>query len=261
MFSNKQINKVFLFRILLLILLIGCRKDSDEFFTTSVFYDSNNKLWAHRVNTAKEAIVLFKEFSGVEIDLRFINGCNRFETGHDASIGLNLTDYLDSIPYCNRHYYWLDFKNLQRDNVVDALSVLQNIANKYKIKEKIIVESKEPELLYHFKQSGFFTSYWVADVSDVLLPYFAEQELRKEIEENIKKYPFSILSSSYEMVPFLNKYFNNHYFHIWTNGLSSESDKAEIKELAKDDNIKIILVDYKQNFLKPERNPKEKYRN
>ena len=38
--------------------------------------------------------------------------------------------------------------------------------------------------------------------------------------------------------------------HCWTNDMTKESDKEIIKKLAKNDNLKIILTDFKNNFLK-----------
>ena len=48
--------------------------------------------------------------------------------------------------------YWIDFKNLNKNNVTDALSLLDTLTSKYSIKADVIIESKNIELLYSFKK-------------------------------------------------------------------------------------------------------------
>jgi hypothetical protein len=38
--------------------------------------------------------------------------------------------------------------------------------------------------------------------------------------------------------------------HCWTNEMTSDLDKIKIKKLSKKNNVKIILTDFKNNFLK-----------
>ena len=44
--------------------------------------------------------------------------------------------------------------------------------------------------------------------------------------------------------------FPNYPIHCWTNGMIKENDKEKIKKLSEMNNVKIILTDFKNNFLK-----------
>ena len=46
----------------------------------------------------------------------------------------------------------------------------------------------------------------------------------------------------------MHRFFPKMNIHLWTNGLKTEEDKALIKDLAKNKNIKVIIVDYPYNF-------------
>lgn len=51
------------------------------------------------------------------------------------------------------------------------------------------------------------------------------------------------------MVEFVVYYFPEKVIHIWTNGLITEENKELIRKYATHQSIKVILVDYSNNFL------------
>ncbi|NVN95358.1 MAG: hypothetical protein HXX18_08770 [Bacteroidetes bacterium] len=232
----------------------SCEKDNTfntkKYDTPEAIYDfPNNKLWKHRVNTAKEANEALKEYNGIELDVFFVDGASEFQTGHDSPSGISLESYFDSITNCSQYYYWLDFKNLSNYNISSAVGEIKNIINKYNLQKKLIVESDKADLLNSFKLSDIFTSYWIPDVSKNLIDYFAEKELIDELETTLTKYQFNVISAHYNMLPFMEKYLKRYNCHIWTNGLISEEDKQKILNFSYKQNIKVILVDYDTNFL------------
>lgn len=250
--TNLLKSTVFIF---IIILLSGCEKDNlfntKKYDTPKAIYDfPADKLWKHRVNTAKEALEAIKEYNGIEIDVSFIDGLNEFQTGHDYPSGISLEAYLDSIPDCSHYYYWIDFKNINSSNVIASVEKMKSIISKYNLQDKLIVESSIPELLAFFKVSEIFTSLWIPDVSANLITSFAENQLYEDLEIILTKYQFNAISSHYNMMPFMQQYLRNYNCHIWTNGLISEADKQKIINYADKSNIKVILVDYDINFLK-----------
>ena len=127
---------------------------------------------------------------------------------------------------------------------------MKMIIEKYNLKKRIIVESDKADLLASFLLSDIYTSYWIPDVSENLIDYFAEKELIDDLETILDKYQFNAISAHYNMLSFLEKYLKRYNCHIWTNGLISEQDKQKIQNFASKQNIKVILVDYDTNFLK-----------
>lgn len=239
----------------IVVTVVSCQKYDQPIVAPCPIYDfPDNKLWAHRVNTAREARFLLGEFNGVEIDVFYMPQQREFQTGHDSPSGISLAAYLDSIKDPGRFYYWLDFKNLSPTNVVVSCAVLQAIIDTFNLQRHVIVESSEASPLSYFKKSGIFTSYWVTDISGNSFPYFRERQLHKEVYENLSRHHFDALSSSYNMCPFLHKYFENYNIHVWTNGLSGKSDEQFIADLSRYRDLKVILVDYQHNFLSRRRN-------
>jgi hypothetical protein len=216
----------------------------------AIYNFPDNKLWKHRVNTAVEAIEAFKKFNGIELDVFYISELNQFQTGHDYPSGINLEDYLDSIPNCSNYYYWIDFKNLNESNVHASVDKMKVIIDKYGLKSKLIVENSNPDLLAFFKFSDIFTSLWIRDVSETFVTSYAENELYEELEVILTKYQFNAVSAHYNMIHFMGEYLRKYNCHIWTNGMISEADKNMIKFFASKRNIKVILVDYDENFMK-----------
>jgi len=243
------------FFVSILFFTIGCEKDNTfntkKYDTPEAIYDfPADKLWKHRVNTAKEANETLKEFNGIEIDVFFMEALNEFQTGHDAPSGISLETYFDSIPNCSQFYYWIDFKNLNTYNTFAAVEKMNAIIDKYNLRKKIIIESDQADFLVFFKLANIFTSYWIPDVSENLIDYFAEKKLIDELENTLSKCQFNAISAHYNMISFMEKYLRKYNCHIWTNGLVSEKEKQQIIIFSNKQNIKVILVDYDTNFLK-----------
>jgi len=248
---------VFIKRLLIIFLItslyitISCNSDENSINPPKPIYDfPNDKLWAHRINTAKDALSALRNFNGIETDVYYLNETNEYQIGHDAPSGINLDSFFDSIPNRSKYYYWLDFKNISKKNVLNSVNKMKRIIDKYHLCNKVIVESNDADLLAYFKQSNIYTSFWINDISDNNFEYFNEQVLKNGIRHKIKKYHFTAISAYYKIYPFLKKYFSYYNIHLWTNGLISEADKDEIRKLSYNHDVKVILVDYKDNFLR-----------
>lgn len=229
--------------------------DSNNLFKTlnPLIDDQTNKLWGHRINTAEEANDWLGEFPGIEIDLVYESSLHVLDVRHgvdDPYTNNPLEDYFGDISNATDYYYWLDLKNLDDTNCDTIIKRLNYIIDKYNIRQNVILEARDCELLDKFTKNGIYTSYWI--------PHFSDGYTNKDtidfvvdIGDNLLRYEVNALSASYKMYWFLDEYFSNCNIHLWTNGLESSEDKLIIEELAKNDNVKVILVDYTSNFLKP----------
>lgn len=249
------INKLSYFFIIL-VFFNSCEKPKAEESTSgktgSAIYDAKtDKLWFHKANTIELANSALKEYPGIEFDVVFDAPTNTFDIRHDINTdpsGITLDSLFNNIENCNNYYYWIDFKNLLEVNLGQSLEQLKIILNRYQLYDNVIVESPAVNLLGIFSQAGIYTSYWVPQLD---YPYSTEdaKRIKNIINENLIKYSFNALSAYYTNYHFLNEYFPKSNIHLWTNGLVTEEDKEIIRQLAEGENVKVILVDYKENFF------------
>ena len=59
-----------------------------------------------------------------------------------------------------------------------------------------------------------------------------------------------VISMPHSSVSFYSKKIPNYPIHCWTNDMISDRDKDKIKNLLKKENVKVVLTDFKYNFLK-----------
>ena len=211
-----------------------------------IFYDSSDKLWAHRVLNIDEVNVLSKDFQGVELDVFFNLNDKCFEIKHhEPHSNINLNEYFSSTDSILSLKFWIDFKNLNSENVDSSLSLLNRLCDNYKIESNLIIESKDIVLLDKFKNNGFYISYWlpnfhfIGSVFNIL-----------EVKNNLLKYQPDAISMPYSSVSFYSRKFPNYPIHCWTNDMIQDKDKIKIRNLGKINNVKIVLTDFKENFLK-----------
>lgn len=214
--------------------------------SSDVFYDNSNKLWAHRILDPQKVNDLKEEFIGYEIDVFFNNDKNIFDVRHHGVTNdIDLVTFLNEIENLHLIKFWIDFKNLNSSNVESAIFTLDKIALEFDVKSNIIIESKNINLLSAFKAQGFFISYWLPSFH-----IFKSVFNILNIRDDLRKYKPNAISMPYSSVLFYSKKFPNYPLHCWTNEMTSDLDKIKIKKLSKKNNVKIILTDFKNNFLK-----------
>ncbi len=260
--------------------LIGGYDYDRELHQESLF-EAPDKIWLHRCDEPKKFEDFKDKFANVEIDVHFLNdgkGEGRFDVGHDGaqkSIGLRLEDMLkiitardmqnlhlqdfnggggnniDSIKTKNRAKIWLDFKNLDSSNAKSALSILKNLCKTYNIPhQNIIIESSNHEQLGAFKQSGFYTSYYV--------PYYAKNDLsnnatqiRKHIQNIIDSDNVNAISFAYYLYDFIKaqKFMKNGKdfpLLTWNEGADIRSNMQT--NAFYDPQVKVILAGVKGKY-------------
>ena len=131
------------------------------------------------------------------------------------------------------------------DNFVNSKAVLDYLCNKYNIKERIIIESKNIAVLKRYKESDYFISYWLPNYH-----LFGSIFSIFDVKSNILKVIPNAISCDYHSLHFYTKKFPNYTIHCWTNEMVEEKDKERILKISKNKNIRIILTDFKDNFLK-----------
>ena len=200
-------------------------KNFPDYTINSSLPKNNNKLintgkvWVKAVNTMALMNEIDKQSSGLECDVYFDSEKGIFDVHHDEdkSKGLNLDDLLK--VYNDRGLHasvWLDFKNLDTGNVKQSFSTLLSLRNKYRLREKVLVESSKAELLMPFGDSGFYTSYY----TPLFNPYLAGEDSLKHWVDSLtvvmNRSSVNALSGYYFQYPFLHRYFPKYPLLIWS---------------------------------------------
>ena len=138
--------------------ILSAQKD----FKPSIFSGSVPKVWVHHVNNIKRLQKLLPDFNGFECDVNYNNATNTFEVYHDSSeaSGLQLEEYL-KLPNTSLKYFWFDFKNLDTANAGKALQLFNHVDFLYHIKQRVIIESSNPQALRTIADAGYFTSFYI----------------------------------------------------------------------------------------------------
>ena len=179
---------------------------------------NKNKEWVKAVDSKKLLGKLDSMISGIECDVYFDLQKKIFDVHHDPdnSIGLDLDDLLNDYRKRNlQASIWLDLKNLDDSNYNLAVITLTDLRNKYRLTNKLLVESNRADLLIAFSDSGFYTSYY----TPMFNPYQINDEETKHWIDSlsvvIAKSKVNALSGYYFQYPFLHHYFPNYPVLIW----------------------------------------------
>jgi len=203
------------------------------------------KIWIKGVNTKEQLSRFDRDVAGFECDVYFDTASKSFNVHHDAdkSIGYDLNELFQIYQQRNLQAgIWLDIKNLDRSNDIQALQNLLLLRDKYKLQNKILVESNHAEVLTSFCDSGFFTSYYVPFFN----PYTMSNEKMKvwadSIASVISKAKVDALSGYYFQSSFLNHYFLKYPVLTWVdNAPFSLVNFLVQRKIAADTSVFILL--------------------
>jgi len=179
---------------------------------------NTNKEWKKAIDTKEQINTVDINASGIECDVYFDTTKKIFDVHHDPdkSIGLNFDTLLQL--YTNRGLkasIWLDFKDLDEYNCKPAVTELVRLRDKYGLAGKILVESRRPELLAAFTDSGFFTSYY----TPMFNPYrFNNDQVNYWVDsltKAIQNSKVNAISGYYYQYDFLHHYFPNYPLITW----------------------------------------------
>ncbi|MCL1942682.1 MAG: hypothetical protein FWF54_03930 [Candidatus Azobacteroides sp.] len=154
---------------------------------------------------------------------------------------LLLSDWFASVKDIKQHYFWLDFKNLNENNRKNALSRLTFLTEKYGINPSdLIVESRRPDCLTSFTESGFRTSYYLPTVHPYKTPDDEIVEIARKINSSLLSGKVNYLSSNYISYWFIKFYFPQAHILLWTM-TGNDNNRPVIKNVLDDPCVKVFL--------------------
>ena len=215
--------------------------------------DFPSKVWIHRVNTIERARIILTKFAGIEIDVVYDSSLDVFDVRHRdiPSVGLYLERYFDELDKGNKPLYWIDIKNLNRQNELEQFVKLNRLAEKYNLKKRMIVESPNTVSLTRFTDAGFITSYY--------LPHFDLKSASSEdivnwintVKDAIRKSRIHAISADYKMYPLIEKYLNDADSFLWTSlKFDEQKHQRKIQEIVGIENIKVLLVQHRTAYYR-----------
>jgi heptose-I-phosphate ethanolaminephosphotransferase len=204
------------------------------------------KVWLHRVNSIERAVLMAREYRGLEIDVVYDSSAGYFDVGHPpvASAGISLERLIAAVPDITDHYFWIDFKNLSESNAQAACGVLLAMARKYDILGNMIVESTNPRALACFTAGGVYTSYYLfPDTSLQGMDPGQVARYYEEVKANLAASNVDALSSSYRSLPFIDAYFPGIDLLLWyLEPNKSLRYHAGLAYLQRKSRVKVVLV-------------------
>jgi len=205
------------------------------------FYD---KIWAHRVNNTKKLDKALKYFNGVELDLVYDNNVLYVRHPPSTSKALRFETYLESIPRTKKPGFWLDIKNLTKENGSFIYNHISSLLIKNNVPfSKVFIETRYPEALPLFEKNGFKTSYYLKSG----LYSLNNQELQEEItriKAVLEKQPNVALSFGYLDYDIISNTFPETKLNTWIID-SFFTHGFEGKEILKNKNVEIVLISYR----------------
>jgi len=185
---------------------------------------NKDKSWKKGVNTKERMNELNVTDAGFECDVYFDTaGGTFFHVYHDPDIN---TDYtLDDLLKLYQQKkmnasIWLDIKNLDDFTAGAALQSLIDLQKKYKLQNKILIESGRADLLTAFSDSGFFTSYYIPFFNPYQLSKIEIKLMADSVASIISKSKINALSGYYFQSSFLSHYFPEYPVLTWVDNSS-----------------------------------------
>ena len=237
-----QIKKIIISLFILLISLIAYKYSPYKI----EFIGHYNKILAHRVNSLEKLKSALNYFNGVELDLVYNKTSNVLDVNHPPAISINLNfeDYISKIDSKKTPFLWLDIKNLTNENSEDILTLLLSIFNERDFPlNRVLIETRYPEALLIFTNSGFKTSYYLPSG----LRNKNDSDLNSEIikiSNVLKKQPNIGISSDYRDYQILKDNFPSKTKYLWMISSITERWFSETRSILKDNKVEIVLVNY-----------------
>ena len=212
--------------------------------SSSPITGDEKEIWSHQNNTIAKAQKNSKKFSGIEIDVVFDKNTNSLNVRHDIEAAPSDIELVDIINVTDSSAckYWIDLKNLSPQNLENVLDQFASISQKHQtFKKRAIIESHNPKALSTLAKKGYYTSYWVPHYNDSWLSYI---KFLLRTKPYLLTNRFSALSANTSMLPFLDLFYPNLNYHIWTHDFENDSLIEETRKIFTHPKIKVLLVDY-----------------
>ncbi len=218
-----------------------------------------NRVGVHRVNSlGKLNETQISHLKTIEVDLKFVDG--QLMVGHgegEVMTKLNFGDYLAQINLIEIEKIWLDVKNLDRGNIDEIIQILETEDERFKIKERLIVETQSTDLaVSRIAQQGFATCYYMPTSLLNLTPSEAEKESLR-IAQQVKLQKVSSISFDAGLYAYVKRYIepkanSNLSYHTWDLLLNVRKggfgETLKQRPYFNDNRVSTILVSYPSVF-------------
>jgi len=218
--------------ILVMLFLVSCHQKKDA------------RIWLHRVNTQERLIKYQYKYSGIELDVHFIDSVGGFVVKHDRldTTHFLLEEYLESLD--NKAIgIWFDFRNSWRLSEKDqekSLKELNRLKEKNQLQGQLYVESHSIEVLEKFYDSNYTTSYYISEFDETTSDETLDS-IKNLIKEAVLNPKVNCISGNYNQKDKVEEWFPQKSKLFWNLGF--DVDYHQMQEvLDNDSTIKIILV-------------------
>lgn len=203
-----------------------------------------SKVWLHRANDIAKAQYFQYKYAGLEVDVYFVDSLNTFVVQHDvgANSRMLLKNWFASLDNRSKLCYWIDFKNLNKDNMYASAKEMARLRRTCRLRNWIIVESPNAECLQAFTKKKFRTSYYIPFAYPPKETHERMQIVIDVIRENIKKYELNTISGYFFQYQFMKDSFPEMRKLIWYEHYDTATRNKYIRLANEDENTDVILV-------------------
>lgn len=232
-----------MYRILLIFAVFAAHPATGEMLAAPALDYPATKRWLHRANTVSKAREGVSRYPGVEVDVIYYQGADRFDVRHRwlaGSSGLTLDRLLASLDGQPR--VWVDFKNANWWNARPAAKRLVVLMQRHGITGRVIVEAKNPRALRRIAEEGLPVSWWLPAFD----PTAGNAQLgghAREIRATLQESGIGVVSAPHTYAAFLAEHLQDVPAHLWTNGLKLPRDEEEVAALEALPNVRVLLID------------------
>lgn len=219
--------------------------------------EQKTRLVMHRKNTLYGvADVRSLGGRGIEINVCYTN--NKLIMGHDDRklTGESLEEFLAHEAVHQMDFLWFDLKDLNSSNSVEILEKLEDLDQKYKLKNRSLLESSDPTCNKLFQKHGWDLSFYLpwskivsaAENPDLETNKVFIEDIIKQIESSgIKNLSFDI--DAYDSVLKLIKpsFGDTLNYHGWSTAISIEDKDLGHKVLSFNE-LSTLVVKLKSDF-------------
>jgi hypothetical protein len=198
------------------------------------------RIWPHRVNSLRRLDYLYSEFAGFECDIQFDADSARLYVAHDDPASLQFKDYL--LADKDHKLFWLDVKNLNRNNVRAFCDELQQLDRQFDIKQRVIIESYDTAIAERIGELGYLNCF------NPLAIMVAAPARQKEYIAAVKKLlprKIKLLSAAFETRDFLSKNFPGRKQLTWDIVFWDALSREKLLKIANDTTELVCLINIK----------------
>jgi hypothetical protein len=124
------------------------------------------RFFPHRVNSLERLKYLYDDFKGFECDINFDETKKAFFVSHEG-LSQDNNSFSEYLKFdTEKKIFWMDVKNLSLTNADAFRAELDNLNEKFDVKNRLIIEATDVESIRKIAAAGYFTSYYVAVLND-----------------------------------------------------------------------------------------------